>query len=124
MKVLFLYPLWTGESKGIAGYFAKTSGGTYIPYNLAILASITEKQGHHAKIIDGELEKIGLEELTEKASNVLPSGIICAGTSKCVPVCVPIVKLCKRVRSLSISFSCTIDMSGSDGYVDISLEIG
>ena len=42
MKVLFLYPLWTGETKGISRYFAKTSGGTYIPYNLALLAAITE----------------------------------------------------------------------------------
>ena len=59
MKVLFLYPLWTGETKGISRYFAKTSGGTYIPYNLALLAAITEKAGHDAKIIDGELEKTG-----------------------------------------------------------------
>ena len=68
MKVLFLYPLWTGEYKGIAGYFAKKSGGTYIPYNLALLAAITEKQGHIAKIIDGELEKISLNEIIKRLS--------------------------------------------------------
>ena len=66
MKVLFLYPLWTGETKGISRYFAKTSGGTYIPYNLALLAAITEKAGHEAKIIDGELEKISLEEMVNR----------------------------------------------------------
>jgi len=62
MKILFLYPLWTGEYKGIAGYFAKKSGGTYIPYNLAILAAIAENEGHEAKIIDAELEKISIED--------------------------------------------------------------
>ena len=62
MKILFLYPLWTGEYKGISGYFAKKSGGTYIPYNLAILAAIAENEGHEAKIIDAELEKISIED--------------------------------------------------------------
>ena len=62
MKILFLYPLWTGEYKGISGYFAKKSGGTYIPYNLAILAAIAENEGHEAKIIDSELEKISIKD--------------------------------------------------------------
>ena len=62
MKILFLYPLWTGEYKGISGYFAKKSGGTYIPYNLAILAAIAENEGHEAKIIDAELEKSSVED--------------------------------------------------------------
>jgi len=62
MKILFLYPLWTGEYKGISGYFAKKSGGTYIPYNLAILAAIAENEGHEAKIIDAELEKISIKD--------------------------------------------------------------
>ena len=39
MKVLFLYPLWTGETKGISKYFAKTSGGTYIPYNAVAIGA-------------------------------------------------------------------------------------
>ena len=62
MKILFLYPLWTGEYKGISGYFAKRAGGTFIPYNLAILAAIAENEGHEAKIIDAELEKISIED--------------------------------------------------------------
>ena len=40
MRVLFLYPWWTGNYKGIAGYFAKRNGGTYIPYNLTLLAAV------------------------------------------------------------------------------------
>ena len=76
MKVLFLYPLWTGENKGIAGYFAKRSGGTYLPYNLALLAAITEKAGHEAKIIDGELEKISLDEIVTRSKKYNPDVVV------------------------------------------------
>jgi len=79
MKVLFLYPLWTGEYKGISGYFAQKSGGTYIPYNLALLAAITEKQGHVAKIIDGELEKISLNEIAKRSKEYDPDIIVLTG---------------------------------------------
>ena len=96
MKVLFLYPLWTGETKGIAGYFAKTSGGTYIPYNLAILASITERQGHQAKIIDGELEKIGLEELTEKAAEYNPDIVVLTGMTPFYNIAIECASLLKE----------------------------
>lgn len=79
MKVLFLYPLWTGDYKGISAYFAKKSGGTYIPYNLALLAAITEKQGHVAKIIDGELEKISLTEIVKRSKKYEPDIIVLTG---------------------------------------------
>ena len=79
MKVLFLYPLWTGETKGISKYFAKTSGGTYIPYNLALLAAITEKAGHEAKIIDGELEKISLDEIIKRSVEYNPDIVVLTG---------------------------------------------
>ena len=79
MKVLFLYPLWTGENKGIAGYFAKKSGGTYLPYNLALLAAITEKVGHEAKIIDGELEKISLDEIVTRSKKYNPDVVVLTG---------------------------------------------
>ena len=79
MKVLFLYPLWTGETKGISRYFARSSGGTYIPYNLALLAAITEKVGHEAKIIDGELEKISLNEIVERSKKYNPDIVVLTG---------------------------------------------
>ena len=79
MKVLFLYPLWTGETKGISRYFARTSGGTYIPYNLALLAAIAEKAGHEAKIIDGELEKISLNEIIERSKKYNPDIVVLTG---------------------------------------------
>ena len=76
MKILFLYPLWTSDHKGISSYFVKTSGGTYIPYNLALLAAIVEEEGHEAKIIDGELEKISLDKITDMAKEYEPDIIV------------------------------------------------
>ena len=95
MKVLFLYPLWTGEYKGISGYFAKKSGGTYIPYNLALLAAITEKQGHVAKIIDGELEKISLNEIAKRSKEYDPDIIVLTGMTPFYNVAVECATLLK-----------------------------
>lgn len=96
MKVLFLYPLWTGDYKGISGYFAKKSGGTYIPYNLALLAAITEKQGHVAKIIDGELEKISLPEIVKRSKNFEADLIVLTGMTPFYNVAVECSKLLKQ----------------------------
>ncbi len=63
MKILFVYPMWTGSYTGIAKYFARKSGGTYPPLNLALLAAIAEKQGHQAEIIDAEVERIQQDDL-------------------------------------------------------------
>ena len=96
MKVLFLYPLWTGESKGISAYFAKRAGGTYIPYNLALLAAITEKEGHHAKIIDGELEKISLQEIVEQSKNYNPDVIVLTGMTPFYNIAVECAALLRK----------------------------
>ena len=53
MRILLVYPKWTGEY-GIFGYFAKRSSAQP-PINLAILASLAENLGHEVKIIDGEV---------------------------------------------------------------------
>ena len=95
MKVLFLYPLWTGETKGISRYFAKTSGGTYIPYNLALLAAITEKAGHEAKIIDGELEKISLNEIIERSIKYKPDVVVLTGMTPFYNIAVECAALLK-----------------------------
>ncbi len=79
MKILFLYPLWTGEYKGISGYFSKRSGGTYIPYNLAILAAIAENEGHEAIIIDAELEKFSLKDTVPLVEEFNPDLIALTG---------------------------------------------
>ena len=96
MKVLFLYPLWTGETKGISKYFAKTSGGTYIPYNLALLAAITEKAGHEAKIIDGELEKISLEEIVNRSVDYNPDIVVLTGMTPFYNIAVECAGLLKE----------------------------
>ena len=96
MKVLFLYPLWTGETKGISKYFAKTSGGTYIPYNLALLAAITEKAGHEAKIIDGELEKISLEEIVKRSVEYNPDIVVLTGMTPFYNIAVECAGLLKE----------------------------
>ncbi len=96
MKVLFLYPLWTGEYRGISGYFAKRSGGTYIPYNLALLAAITEKEGHQAKIIDGELDKIPLDEMIQESKKYDPDVVVLTGMTPFYNIAVECAALLKK----------------------------
>jgi len=95
MKVLFLYPWWTGDYKGIAGYFAKRNGGTFIPYNLALLAAVVEKSGHEAKIIDGELEKITLNEIINRTKKYNPDVIVLTGMTPFYNIAVECAKLLK-----------------------------
>ena len=95
-KVLFLYPLWTEETKGISRYFARTAGGTYIPYNLALLAAITEKAGHEAKIIDGELEKISLDEIVKRSKKYDPDIVVLTGMTPFYNIAVECATLLKR----------------------------
>ena len=95
MKTLFLYPQWTFETPGIARYFAKTAGGTYIPYNLALLAAITEKSGHEAKIIDGELEKISLEVLVNRAMEYNPDVVVLTGMTPFYNIAVECAQMLK-----------------------------
>ena len=49
MKILFVYPSWTGDY-GIIAHFARRAG-IYPPLNLALLAAICEREGHEAEII-------------------------------------------------------------------------
>jgi radical SAM superfamily enzyme YgiQ (UPF0313 family) len=95
MKILFLYPLWTGETRGISRYFAKTAGGTYIPYNLALLAAITVKTGHEAKIIDGELEKISLDKIVKMSKEYNPDVIVLTGMTPFYNIAVECASLLK-----------------------------
>ena len=104
MKVLFLYPLWTGDYKGISGYFAKRAGGTYIPYNLALLAAITEKAGHEAKIVDGELEKISLEEITKRTKEYNPDVVVLTGMTPFYNIAVECASMLKKVGAEPAKF--------------------
>ena len=66
MKIVFIYPLWTGSYSGINKYFAQKAGGTYPPLNLAVLAAIAQKQGHEVSIIDAEVDKLPSEEVVSR----------------------------------------------------------
>lgn len=70
MKIIWLYPKWTGEY-GIFGCFAKKAG-VYPPLNLAYLASIAENLGHDVRIIDGQAENISLEDMVEETATFKP----------------------------------------------------
>ena len=65
MKVLFLYPQWTG-SYGIFSHFARRAS-TYPPLNLALLGAIAEAHGHEVKIIDGQAQWLNDEKIVEQA---------------------------------------------------------
>ena len=66
MKVLLVFPMWTGSYPGLVNkYFARKAGGTFPPTNLALLAAIAEEGGHEVEIIDAEIDKIPLDELVE-----------------------------------------------------------
>src|SRR3989338_3383083 len=69
MKISLLYPLWTEEYEKI-GHFAKKSN--LPPLNLAYLAAIAESHGHEARIIDGEAERLSIEEIVNRTSEFNP----------------------------------------------------
>ena len=66
MNILLVFPMWTGSYSGVVNrYFARKAGGTFLPLNLGLLASIAENQGHNVEIIDAEIEKIPMDDLVE-----------------------------------------------------------
>lgn len=80
MKVVLLFPSWTGVYGGLIRYFAKRSS-TWPPLNLALLAGIAEKHGHEVEIIDGEVEGYSNEEIVKKALSRKPDIIAMTATS-------------------------------------------
>ena len=66
MKVLLVFPMWTGSYPGLVNkYFARKAGGTFPPTNLALLAAIAEEGGHEVEIIDAEIDIIPLDDLVD-----------------------------------------------------------
>ena len=65
MKVLLLYPTWTG-AYGLFGHFARRNS-TWPPLNLALLGAIAEQHGHEVTIMDGEAERIPLDQMVKAA---------------------------------------------------------
>jgi len=73
MKIILLYPGWTSQY-GFFACFAKRTG-VFPPLSLAYLAAIAEKLGHEVKIIDGEVEKISLDQMVEEVVEFNPDMI-------------------------------------------------
>lgn len=101
MNILFIYPKWTGDYVGISKYFAKRSGGTYPPLNLALLAAIAEKSGHQAQIIDAEVSNISDEVLVDQALQKKPDVIALTGMSPFFHLSVKIASMLKAGGSTS-----------------------
>jgi len=70
MKVLLLFPKWTGEY-GVFGYFARKAS-TWPPLNLAYLAAIAENRGHEVSIIDGEAENLPVDKILPRIEESKP----------------------------------------------------
>jgi anaerobic magnesium-protoporphyrin IX monomethyl ester cyclase len=80
MKIILLYPMWTGSYTGVNKYFARKAGGAFPPLNMALLAAIAQKQGHHVEIIDAEVGRLSKENvvrmvLEKKADLISMSGM-------------------------------------------------
>ena len=94
MKILLLFPKWTGDY-GMIGYFAKRAS-IWPPLNLAYLAGIAEEQGHEVKIIDGEAENISISETVEQAALFEPDIIGLTATTPFFHVTAKLAEELKR----------------------------
>jgi len=81
MKIIFIYPQWTGKLGLISGYFARKSGGIVPPLNLGLLAAIARQGGHDVSIIDAEIDRINEEDLVTKVIKENPDLIALTGMS-------------------------------------------
>ena len=79
MKVLLLYPTWTG-AYGLFGHFARRNS-TWPPLNLALLGAIAEQHGHEVTILDGEAQRMSLDEMVTAAVAFNPDVIGFTATS-------------------------------------------
>ena len=66
LKIIFVYPQWTGKLGLISGYFARKAGGIVPPLNLGLLAAIAKQGGHDVSIIDAEIDRINEKDLVTK----------------------------------------------------------
>jgi len=81
MKIIFVYPQWTGKLGLISGYFARKSGGIIPPLNLGLLAAIAREGGHECSIIDAEIDRINEEDLVTKVVEENPDLVALTGMS-------------------------------------------
>jgi len=94
MKILLIFPKWTGEY-GILGYFAQKAS-VWPPLNFAYLAAIAENRGHEVKIIDGEAENIPISGMIRYAAAFEPDIIGLTATTPFFHVVVELAKSLKQ----------------------------
>jgi anaerobic magnesium-protoporphyrin IX monomethyl ester cyclase len=70
MRILLLYPTWTG-AYGWIGHFARKNS-RWPPLNLALMAAVLEQHGHEVAIIDGEVYGMSVKELVKKTIDWKP----------------------------------------------------
>lgn len=97
MKIIFLYPKWTGDY-GKIGHFAKKAG-VYPPLNLAYLAAIAEELGHEVKIIDGEVKDMPISQMVDEVKKFNPDIIGITATSPFFHIA---VKLAEALKEASV----------------------
>lgn len=95
MKVLLLYPSWTG-AYGLFGHFARRNS-TWPPLNLALLAAIAEQHGHDVTIMDGEAEQITLDAMVQRAVALNPDVIGFTATSPFFHISKAVAEGIKRI---------------------------
>ena len=81
MRILVVYPRWTGSYGLISGYFARKSGGVIPPLNLALIAAIAREGGYDVSIIDAEILKIDEGDLVKMVAEEKPDLVALTGTS-------------------------------------------
>lgn len=95
MKVLLLYPSWTG-AYGLFSHFARRNS-TWPPLNLALLAAIAEQHGHDVTIMDGEAERITLDAMVQRAVALKPDVIGFTATSPFFHISKAVAEGIKRI---------------------------
>ena len=81
MKILVVYPRWTGSYGLISGYFARKSGGVIPPLNLALIAAIAREGGYDVSVIDAEILRIDENDLVNMVVEEQPDLVAMTGTS-------------------------------------------
>ena len=81
MKIIFVYPQWTGKLGLISGYFARKAGGIVPPLNLGLLAAIAKKAGHDVSIIDAEIDRINEDDVVKRIVKENPYLVALTGMS-------------------------------------------
>ena len=92
MKVMLLYPEWTGEY-GIFSCFARRAG--VYPPNLAYLAAIAEREGHEVRIIDAQVEGMSQDRIVSDVLKFKPNIIGMTATTPFFHIAVSLARKLK-----------------------------